>query len=132
MTAIGDKLALVISYTREIGDKGQVHFQTTVAQDIGTPQLEGLADKLHRVGRRLAIQAQLEGLQSDLEHLEQSEGANMAEVHRLTNIQNSSPKLRTDDQNKLQQAQANIVAADAIREKITSKIAAIKLELIKE
>lgn len=129
---LGDALALIISFTRPVGDGGQVHLQTTVPQNVAASDMNKLVDSLHAAGRRLSTWAALEKARNDLEHVDLSEHGSMIEAQQISAKNEGVPRMKTEDVNKLQQAQQNIVAAGEIRKKVRHKIASLLSELGQE
>ena len=126
---LGDKLALVVSFTRPVGD-GQVQFQTTVAQDIEDKHLFDLMDKFHCAGHRMALYDSLEKSKIELEQVLFTENHSLQEARLLREkAVNSSTKLTTAEHTRLDQANANVLAVPVVRNKLETAIARIQKEL---
>lgn len=124
----GDKLALTISYRRSVGD-GEAAFSTTVPQDIALDDLDKLVDTLQHAGRRFSLHAALEKVNNELEHTDSVENQSILMVDQINKQWEGRPKMRTEDENRLKQAQQNIVLAGAERTKHSGKLLTLKEEL---
>jgi len=126
---LGDKLALVISVIRPVGDGGQVQFQTTVPQDASKEDLNALVDKLHAAGRRLAVWGGLEKTENELDHLALEEAQHEFNLQLIREKSNGAEKMLTADKNNMTQSRDSMIRIGAVRTKLAHKRASLMTEL---